>query len=191
MQMPAPVSRWASFRNTRLAIDRLRLVYAVLVLAQVVTISLYELGHLRREAAVTAGLATSLVGPLLSFLVAMHTFRHRRSSRALDVASVAASYAVTCTSFAVIYLLISEFNPGAFNQPVGTHGAMSLDAAIYFSVVTITTTGYGDISPASGLARAAACWEIITGLLYQVFIFSLAASLIPMPARGAEHDRSE
>ena len=37
---------------------------------------------------------------------------------------------------------------------------MSLGTAIYFSVVTITTAGYGDITPASGLARAAACWEI-------------------------------
>ncbi len=189
--MQAPSSSPRSFATTRLAIDRLRLVYAVLVLAQLLTISLYEMGRLTREVAVTAGLATSLVGPLLSFLVSIHIIRHRRSSKALDIASVAVSYAVTCTSFAVIYLIISDFNPEAFNQPSGRHGPVSLAAAIYFSVVTITTTGYGDISPASDLARAAACWEIVTGLLYQVFIFSLAASLISTPAPRGAHERTD
>ena len=166
---------------TRLAIDRLRAVYVTLVLAQIATISLYELGRMTGEVAVIAGLATSMVGPLLSFLVSVHTLRHRRTSRALDVASVAASYAVTCTSFAVLYSIISDYNLAAFSQPSGHQGPMSLDTALYFSVVTITTTGYGDIAPASSLARAVACWEIVTGLLYQVFIFSLAASLISAP----------
>ena len=171
---------------TRLAIDRFRAVYAALVLTQVATISLYELGRLTSDIAVVAGLATSLAGPLLSFLISVHTLRHRRTSRTLDVASVAASYAVTCTSFAVLYSIISEFNPGAFNSPP-PGGVMQFGTAVYFSVVTITTTGYGDISPVSGLARAAACWEIVSGLLYQVFIFSLAASLIAAPE--PERDR--
>lgn len=171
---------------TRLAIDRLRAVYAVLVLAQMATISFYELGRLSSEVAVIAGLATSMVGPFLSFLVSVHTLRHRQVSRTFDIASVAASYAVTCTSFAVLYSIISDFNPAAFNQPSGRQGDIGLGTALYFSVVTITTTGYGDISPASSLARAAACWEIVSGLLYQVFIFSLAASLIAAPRAG--HD---
>ena len=171
--------------GTRLAIDRLRLAYAVLVFAQFMTISLYELGRLTRETAMIAGLATSLAGPLLSLLVSIHTFQLRRS-KAADVATVAVSYAVTCTSFSLIYLVISDFNAGAFNLPAHSQRPMSLGTAIYFSVVTITTTGYGDISPASSMARAAACWEIITGLLYQVFIFSLAASLFSAPR--AEHD---
>ena len=182
----APSSRRAS--KTRLAIDRVRLVYAVLVVTQFVTISLYELGQLRKEVAVTVGLATSLAGPLLSFLVSIHIFQLRRS-KAADVASVAASYAVTCMSFALIYLIIADFNPEAFNLPAHSHSPMSLGTALYFSVVTITTTGYGDISPASGFARTAACWEIITGLLYQVFVFSLAASQVSTP--GPEHDRPD
>lgn len=172
--------------TARLAVDRLRAAYAVLVLAQMATISLYELGRLSTEVAVIAGLATSMTGPLLSFVVSVHTLRHRRTSRTLDIASVAASYVITCISFAVLYSIISDFNPAAFNQPSGRQGGIDLGTALYFSVVTITTTGYGDISPASGLARAAACWEIVTGLLYQVFIFSLAASLVAAPR--ADHD---
>ena len=38
-------------------------------------------------------------------------------------------------------------------------------AAIYFSVVTMTTTGYGDISPNSGLARFLLCIQILIGFL--------------------------
>ena len=183
--MPSHASRRASSRITRLAIDRLRWVYAALVLTQVVTIVSYESGRLTKEVAVTAGLATSLAGPLLSLLVSIHTFQLRRS-KAVDVASVAASYAVTCVSFALIYLIVSDFDPEAFTLPPRSRGPMSLGTAIYFSVVTITTTGYGDIAPASDLARAAACWEIVTGVLYQVFVFSLAASLFSAQRAGRD-----
>ena len=160
-------------------------MYTALVLAQFATILLYEAGRLTREVAITAGLATSLAGPLLSLLVGIHTFQLRRS-RAADVASVAATYAVTCVSFGLIYLVISDFDPEAFSLPARSRTPMSLGTAIYFSVVTITTTGYGDIAPASALARAAACWEIVTGVLYQVFVFSLAASQFSAPRAG--HD---
>ena len=62
--------------------------------------------------------------------------------------------------------------------PAGATTPISLGTALYFSIVTITTTGFGDIAPLTGLARIATCAEIATGLAYQVFIFSLAASLL-------------
>ena len=54
----------------------------------------------------------------------------------------------------------------------------------YFSVITITTTGFGDIAPLAGVARLVTCWEVVTGVLYQVFVFSLAAALITPPHDG-------
>jgi hypothetical protein len=49
--------------------------------------------------------------------------------------------------------------------------------ALYFSIVTITTTGFGDISPRSPLAKALVCTEILFGLAYAVLIFSVFAGL--------------
>ena len=161
-------------------LDRLRLAYAALVTTQVLLLGLYELHRLPRSVALTGGLATSLCGPSLSLRISLHVFHHPRRSRYLDLGSVALSYLVTCLSFAVIYALIFDRDAHAFNLPASTPG-LGLGGAIYFSVITITTTGYGDISPASGLARAAVCWEVIVGLMYQVFVFSLVASLIRSP----------
>ncbi len=153
------------------------MLYAVVVVAQFVTLGTYEAGELPREVAVVAGLVTSVVGPFLSFFVSLHVFHHRRASKAVDLASVALTYVVTCTSFAIIYAIIAERAPHAFSLPAA-NPTLDFGSALYFSVITITTTGYGDISPVSGLARIAACWEISTGLLYQVFVFSVVASLI-------------
>ena len=172
-------------------LDRLRIAYAAVVTTQVLLLGLYELHHLPRSVALTGGLATSLCGPSLSLRISLHVFRHPRRSRYLDLGSVALSYLVTCLSFAVIYALIFDRDAHAFNLPASTPG-LSLGGAIYFSVITITTTGYGDISPASGLARAAVCWEVLVGLMYQVFVFSLVASLIrspPAPTGGDAEPR--
>ena len=172
---------WFELIQTRRAVDRWRGIYVTIVGIQVGTVVLYELGMLANGIAAVAGSATSLAGPLLSFLVSLHIIRHRRASKALDVASVALTYVVTCLSFAVLYIIIADKDAAAFNPPPNQQKPFGLGTALYFSIVTITTTGYGDISPASSLARLASCWEIITGLLYQVFVFSLVAALIATP----------
>ena len=162
-------------------LDRLRIAYAAVVTTQVLLLGLYELHHLPRSVAFAGGLATSLCGPSLSLRISLHVFRHPHRSRYIDLGSVALSYLVTCLSFAVIYALIFDRDAHAFNLPARMPG-LDLGGAIYFSIITITTTGYGDISPASGLARAAVCWEVLVGLMYQVFVFSLVASLVRGPA---------
>ena len=184
-------SRLASERQSspgRSSIDRVRILYGLLVIAQVTTITLYELDDVSRDIALVAGLSTSAIGPFMSIMISLHVFRHRRRSRLLDITSIGISYVFTCTSFAIIYFIIGKQIPAAFNQPSGATGALSLGSAMYFSVVTITTTGYGDISPQSGLARLAACWEIGTGVVYQVVVFSLLASLLLSNPRDADHD---
>ncbi len=175
---------WLEAARTRKAVDRLRVVYGTTVGIQVVTVILYEIGVLPNTIAAIAGTATSLAGPLLSFLVSLHIVRHRPASKAVDVASVALTYVVTCLSFAVVYLVIFDSNSASFSVPVTMKGHFGLGDALYFSIVTITTTGFGDISPASGVARIFACWEICTGVLYQVFVFSLAAALIATPPQS-------
>ena len=165
-------------------VDRLRLAYLAVSGAQLALITLYELHLLPRLAALIGGLGTALCGPSLSLRVSLHVFRSPRSSRRLDLSTVALSYFVTCLSFAIIYVVIADRDRHAFNLATGVTPGLGLGAALYFSIITITTTGYGDIAPASDLARAAVCWEVTTGLLYQVFIFSLVASLISRPAGG-------
>ena len=159
-------------------LSRIRVAYVLLIIAQITLISLYYLTGLPREVALAAGLATSVGGPSLSFRISLHVFRHRRRSAAWNIATAALTYAVTCTSFAVMYVIISGADAHAFSVAQGMSSRLDIGTALYFSVITITTTGFGDIAPIAGMARLVTCWEVVTGLLYQVFIFSLAAALV-------------
>jgi uncharacterized membrane protein len=54
---------------------------------------------------------------------------------------------------------------------------------IYFSFVTLTTLGYGDIRPTTDIARMVSTAEAVVGLLFvAVFIARLVAlQLVPAP----------
>ena len=172
--------------------DRVQLAYAALVLTQGAAIGLFERGLLPHGLALPVGLATSVLGPVLSLRVSLHVMRRTDHSMGTDVAWVGGSYLVTAVSFAVLHALVFEHDPHAYSLPDAAPW-FGLGSALYFSCVTLTTTGYGDIAPVSALARTVAVVEIVTGLLYQVVVFSLLAALIgaratqpPAAARG--HD---
>jgi hypothetical protein len=53
--------------------------------------------------------------------------------------------------------------------------------ALYFSMVTITTLGYGDFAPAGMIARWIIVWELATGLLTLVLAFPLVSTRATAP----------
>lgn len=73
-----------------------------------------------------------------------------------------------------LYSLVATLNPGAFETTTGRpHSAADL---LYFSVVTLTTLGYGDIIPANGFTRMLAGLEAATGVMYVAITVSLLVS---------------
>lgn len=73
------------------------------------------------------------------------------------------------------YLLIEAIFPHSFNGLGHKLWQQNLQEMIYYSMVTLTTLGYGDITPIAPLARFMAYMESITGLFYTTV---LVASLI-------------
>ena len=57
---------------------------------------------------------------------------------------------------------------------------------MYFSFITLTTVGYGDLTPESGAARALAVSEALTGQLYLVTVVAL---LVGSFSRGRQPPR--
>src|SRR5262249_55899971 len=58
--------------------------------------------------------------------------------------------------------------------------------SLYFSVVTWTTLGYGDFSPANNYGRAFAMWEALNGYLVMAILIAALISLFrPAISRGA------
>ena len=75
-----------------------------------------------------------------------------------------AVYLLLSSGFSVLHLAIERFAPGSYAGPAGP--LVGPEWASYFSIVTITGVGYGEITPASGPARSVAALEAVVGQLY-------------------------
>jgi len=74
------------------------------------------------------------------------------------------------------YNLIDLLQPGSFNVP--DHFTRSKGSFhIYYSFITLTTVGYGDITPISGMARSLSMLE---GIIGQSYMAVLVARLVGM-----------
>ena len=77
--------------------------------------------------------------------------------------------------WSILYTILLEFSPDALN---GIDPGMWYDnypLTTYFSFVTLTTLGYGDISPATPVAQVMVILEAVIGMFYLAVI---VASLI-------------
>jgi voltage-gated potassium channel Kch len=70
--------------------------------------------------------------------------------------------------------LLYQFVPGSFNGIDGTEDAGF--ALIYYSFVTMTTLGYGDISPEGPLARVVAYLAVIAGQFYIAVLVAMVVA---------------
>lgn len=66
--------------------------------------------------------------------------------------------------WAFVFSTLEILQPGSFQMPQGT--GTELSNFSYYSYVTLTTLGYGDITPISAPARSFALLEAIMGQLY-------------------------
>src|SRR5437773_1965328 len=81
------------------------------------------------------------------------------------------------------YWLVEALTPGAFafNTATGTKETMEGFNAFYFSFITLSTVGYGDITPVSKVARMLAAMEAMTGLFYVAVLIARLVSLYSSP----------
>ena len=98
-------------------------------------------------------------------------------------------YLLVGATWEFFYALCLQADPGAIAFPEGPHllanGPAKSEAAMqnltYFSFVTLTTLGYGDILPISRLARTLAWMEAVFG---QLFLAVLVARLVGLMRTG-------
>jgi voltage-gated potassium channel len=77
--------------------------------------------------------------------------------------------------WALMYLFIAQAIPGSFNGVEQLVWYDNFADIAYFSFVTLTTLGYGDISPVAPVARFLVYMEAVVGVFYMAI---LVASLI-------------
>jgi hypothetical protein len=84
------------------------------------------------------------------------------------------SFACAVYGFAITYVWLSHRLCCSFKGKE----EMDIFTGIYFSLTTIATVGYGDIVPVSVLARLVVMCEILTGMFYTIFLFSVVSTFI-------------
>jgi voltage-gated potassium channel len=94
----------------------------------------------------------------------------RRSEVTIDtIAGAACAYTLLAVVWANFYALLEVFHPGSFNIPAAWLLGPTKDPTaglVYFSFVTLTTVGYGDVTPQWPGAGGLAMTEAIVGQLY-------------------------
>ena len=157
----------------------------VVVLAAVVLFALRGLGFAGGAGAlglVVDAVLTIFLLSTLALMVLSQIFREGPITRQRVQGSIVI-YLLLGLIWAEAYTLAAHLDPGSF---AGTlpEGQNELSAHLtYFSFVTLTTVGYGDILPASPVTRALANFE---GLLGTLFPAILIARLVSMEIAARE-----
>lgn len=114
---------------------------------------------------------------LLGFTITVITTKFITAEKAdLDIICGAISvYLLIAILWSSVYRTVEFFLPGSFTGI--SQGGMQAVEAIYFSFVTLTTLGYGDILPVTRLARIFTSIEAVTGVLYIAVLISRLVSL--------------
>jgi hypothetical protein len=131
-----------------------------------------------------------IAGLVLVAFVVMNLLRFvlRAPSVSIEVlcASISA-YLMLGLAWTMAYWLVDQLTPGgafSFNTNAGTR-SMNGFTGFYFSFITLSTVGYGDITPVSRIARWLAAMEAMTGLLY---VAVLIARLVALYSTPKSHD---
>ncbi|MCC3855683.1 two pore domain potassium channel family protein [Vibrio parahaemolyticus] len=78
--------------------------------------------------------------------------------------------------WAVAYLLLLEVDPLAFRGLEAIPWEDNFSNSAYFSFVTLTTLGYGDISPVTPIAKTLVYLESVVGVFYMAVVVSSLVS---------------
>ena len=109
-------------------------------------------------------------GTILYFYIVILLVRILLSIRVItaDLIHCAISiYLLIGIMWAGIYTVLEGISPGSFSE---TSGTVDL---LYFSFVTLTTVGFGDVAPLSVLGKRLAVFEAAMGSIYMAVIIAM------------------
>jgi voltage-gated potassium channel len=98
--------------------------------------------------------------------IVIFIYGHEEVTRDLIIGA-AVVYLLMAIMWTFIFVAVETLHPGSFNIPEGQNIEANRQF-LYYSFVTLTTLGYGDITPLTGLARSLCVLEAVLGQLYLV-----------------------
>ena len=123
-------------------------------------------------AAIVNGLLVA-VAPVAIARALLRDLRAQHEVTTATLAGVLAIYLLAGMFFSFLYGVIGAVDSDALFAEIATSNRQD---QLYFSFVTLCTVGYGDLTPAGGLARSCSVAEMLAGQIYLVTIVSLIVS---------------
>lgn len=124
-----------------------------------------------------------------TFEIFAYLIRSREVSSEILFASVCV-YLLIGLTWASIYLFLDYINPHSFID-TGNNLAINAPRILFFSYITLTTVGYGTLTPDSDPARSIAMLEAIIGQLYlTIMVARLVGLHISKPRATEERGRN-
>jgi hypothetical protein len=114
----------------------------------------------------------------------VRVLRHGRVTHETVIGALC-TYVLLGLMFAFLFLAVADLGSGPFFAQPGLHQQSEY---LYFSFVTLTTLGFGDLSPAVGLPQALVALEALLG---QVFLVTLVARLVTLWVRQSTPEASD
>jgi hypothetical protein len=147
----------------------------------ITTIILHWLNEFRPSLALDiAGSAFSLLAlATLTVVVLVRVFNDTGSVTLSRVQGAVAAYVLFGISWSILYRLLDLCLPAAFSitASAGVSQAEMRESLTYFSFVTLTTLGYGDITAIHPIARMSVVFEALVGQLYPATLLARLVSL--------------
>ena len=152
---------------------------AVAVCAVVASFGVVAAPHSFGRAATEAVFSILILVPPIAIIRRLATDRLITFETALGALCV---YLMLGFFFSSIFALIGTVDPSPFFAQKGAAGTLDY---LYFSYVTLTTVGYGDLTAAGNVGRMLAVTEALMGQLYLVSVVALVVGNIGhVRARG-------
>jgi hypothetical protein len=112
-----------------------------------------------------------------------HVFRMEEVTED-TLSGAACAYLFMGLAWATIYLLLERVQPGSFHFG-GERADVKWSDLLYFSLTSLTTTGYGDITPLSHPARSMTSIQHVLGVLYPAVVLARLVGLYKGRTTGA------
>jgi Ion channel len=163
-----------AFRTSRVSLRAQRVALVVVVISIVAIAIAAALGS-DRFAEVVAGAVDAALAFAALVAILRRLVRHHVVVTAMTVAGAACAYLLIGLFFASVYTFLAGVSTDPFF--VQTPADRLIDQ-LYFSFVTLTTVGYGDLTAATDLGRMLAVGEALTGQLFLVTVVALVVGNI-------------
>jgi voltage-gated potassium channel len=126
---------------------------------------------------VTRGAGLLFIGFVVVQLLRFIVYAPRVDSEVLYAAI--AGYLLSAFAWSLAYALLDRLDPNSFVFTLGLKSGQSMNGftGLYFSFITLSTVGYGDIIPVSKVARMLAMVEAIFGMFYVSLLIARLVAL--------------